>query len=40
MNEEEFQDAERLLNLIYNGGYGKGWAVEELLKLILKEKTT
>ena len=38
MNNEEYKEAERLLYLIYDGGYGKDYAVEALLKLIKKEK--
>jgi len=38
MNEEEYKEAERLLDIIYNNGYGKNWAVEELLRLIKKER--
>ena len=38
MNEEEYIEAERLLDIIYNNGYGKGYAVEALLKLIKKER--
>ena len=37
MNEEEYKEANRLLDLIYNNGYGKDYAVETLLILITKE---
>ena len=38
MSEDEYIEACRLLDIIYNNGYGKEYAITVLLMLINKER--